>query len=58
MEPKETRQRVRIQPRIDKTVARLAKAKAIHNGQTFEHVVEALLKAWVSGKIKVVESGS
>ena len=58
MKQQKIAEKVRIQPRIDKDVARLAKAKAIQNEQTFEQAVEALLRAWVSGKIQIVETKS
>jgi len=46
--------KVRIQPRLDPEVVKLAKIKALQTDQTLEQAVEALLRAWVSGRLKIV----
>ena len=58
MKQQKMAEKVRIQPRVDRDVVRLAKAKAIQNEQTFEQAIEALLRAWVTGKIQIVETKS
>ena len=46
----------RIQPRVDKDVLRLAKSKAAVQDITLEYAIEQLLKAWVTGKVKLLEN--
>ena len=46
----------RIQPRVDKDVLRLAKSKAAAQDITLEYAIEQLLRAWVTGKVKLLEN--
>ena len=47
----------RIQPRVDKDVLRLAKSKAAALDITLEYAIEQLLRAWVTGKVKLLDNG-
>jgi hypothetical protein len=53
MNQKKMVSKVRIQPRVDETVVRLAKAKCVTEGITLEGVVERLLRRWTSGNIDI-----
>ena len=48
------KERVRLSPRVDRNVVRLAKSKAAAQEVPLEWVVEKLLAGWVAGRIKIV----
>ena len=46
-----SKEKIRMSPRVDRDVVRLAKSKAVALDVTLEWVVEQLLKNWVGGQI-------
>lgn len=49
--PPTSKEKIRMSPRVDRDVVRLAKSKAVALDVTVEWVVEQLLKGWVGGQI-------
>jgi hypothetical protein len=51
-----TKDRVRLSPRVDRGIVRLAKSKAAAKELTLEWVVEQLLALWVAGKVNLTQA--
>ena len=58
MKQKKLPERMRLTPRVDREVARLAKSKCAMQEITLEFAIERLLSAWLAGKVNIVESNS
>ena len=56
MEQQTLDDKVRLSPRVSRDVVRLAKSKAAVQETTLEYIIEQLLKAWVTGKVKLLEN--